>query len=881
MSNSSPSKKIKDSREKLQVIINHIRDIITETDLNGNFTYVSPQVYDILGYKPEEVIGLSGFKFIHPEDLSNIASKMSNLMRSEGPMLAEYRALHKDGHYVHISAKGTIVRENGNIKLIAVLRDITIQKETEEKYRFIAENINDMISVFNDKLELMFINETQERISGFSKEEIMGKSPLEFLHPDDIKNASLIFRKALKEGQGRGQFRMRSKDNSYKWMDVNGRVTFDSDGNQRILLVSRDITREKEIEQKYRLLAKNINDIIWTTDLNFKTNYVSPSVKAILGYTVEEDMARSINEKFTPESLKIIGEMIKKHITPKKIKDKNYNPVLRIEGDQYHKNGSIIPCEITVNPMRDKSGIAFGLVGITRDITKRKETEQKLKESELKYRLITINSQDIVYTLDMNLNNTYISPSIFNVLGYDVDEAILMHPRDNTYKDDIEKISRIYKEEFKLERKKDINKDLNRKGVFTIREKHKDGRILTMEHTFSWLRDENGIAVGILGVARDVTEKKNTENLLKESAEKYRTLFENSPHAVGLINLKGVVIQGNSNIEKIFGYKKEEFIGQNFRKFPIFSKEHYAIVLNSLAKLSKGEIPEPHELQIHRKDGSIIWVSMQSSIVKLKTETLFQVITQDISKIKEAEKKLEEQNKELHELNNLKTEFLTRASHELKTPLVAIKGNADLVIKLHHEDLNSEVITMLEAIQRGCNRIEDIIHKLIESSKLETSKIDIHTTKEDLPSLIQFCVNEIQSLVKMRNLTINLDVKHFVSTKFNKDQIHEVISNLLNNAINYSPPGGFIYIKSEVKGNTIIISIEDRGIGFTKDEKMKIFQKFGKINRANQEFDIISEGSGLGLYISKKIIEIHGGKIWVESEGRNKGSTFYFALPII
>ncbi len=635
MSNTKPRKKIKDSEEKLQIIINHIRDIITEAELNGKFIYVSPQAYDILGYKPEEVIGTNGFKFIHSEDLPNLASKMNKLTKEGGPMSAEYRALHKDGHYVHLSAKGTIVKENGNVKFIAVLRDISIQKETELKI--------------------------------------------------------------------------------------------------------------KESEQRYLLLANNINDIIWTMDLNLKNTYVSPSVKGILGYTVEEDMTRSAKEKFTSESFKKIIEIIKQHVTPKNIKDKNYNPLIRIELDQYHKNGSIIPCEITVNPMRDKNGVAFGLVGITRNITKRKETEQKLKQSE----------------------------------------------------------------------------------------------------------------------------------------EKYRTLFEDSPQAVGLINTKGVVVQGNSNIEKIFGYKQEEFIGQSFRKFPLFSKEDNAIVFKSLNKLIKGEIPEPQEIQLHRKDGSIIWVSMQSSIVKLKNETLFQIITQDISKIKEAEKKLEEQNKELQELNNLKSEFLGRASHELKTPLAAIKGNADLVIKAHKESLNPGVITMLEAIQKGCGRLDDIIHKLIESSKLETSKIELNTTEGDLICFIKLCVNDVQSLIKMRNLTIIYDVTDFITTKFNKEQIGEVISNLLNNAINYSPPGGIIVINSEIKDNTIIISIKDGGIGFSEDEKIRLFQKFGKFHRESQEFDVISGGSGLGLYISKKIIELHGGEIWVESEGRNKGSTFYFTLPLI
>ncbi len=763
MSNSSSSKEIKDSNEKLQVIINHIQDIIIESELNGIFTYVSPQAYDILGYKPEEVIGLNGFKFIHPEDLPKLTSKFTNLIKSGGPVQVEYRALHKDGHYVYLSAKGTIVKQNGNIKLIAVLRDIT---------------------------------------------------------------------------------------------------------------------KERETEQKYELLANNINDIIWTNDLNTNTTYVSPSVKKILGYTVEEDIARPMTEKFTPESLKKIGKLIKNHITPKNIKDRNYNPVLRLELEQYHKNGSIIPCEITVNLMRDEKGIAFGLVGITRNIARRKVAEQRLKESEQKYRLIAINSQDIVYTLDMNLNNTFISPSVFNVLGYSVDEAFSMSPRDNTPKDDLEKISLVYKEEFKLERKKVIIKNLNRKRVYTIREKHKDGRVLTMEHTISWIRDENGIAVGILGIARDVTETKNTENLLKESEEKYRTLFENSPNAVGLINTKGIVIQGNSNIEKIFGYKKEEFVGQNFRRFPLFSEENNAIVLNNLIKLIKGEIPEPQELKLHRKDGSVIWVSMIASIVRLKKETLFQIITQDISKIKNAEKILKEQNKELQEVSNLKTEFLSRASHELKTPLATINGYAEL-IKLKDEKLKQDQLKMIEGIQKGSARLEGIIHKLIESSKLETSKIELHTKEEDLSLLIKLCVNEVQSLAKTREIDINLGIANLILTKLNKDQIHEVISNLLSNAIKYSPHNTIINIKSEVNGTSIIISIKDSGIGFTENEKITIFNKFGKIARESNGIDVFSEGSGLGLYISKKIVELHDGKMWFESEGRNKGSTFYFSLPII
>ena len=117
--------------------------------------------------------------------------------------------------------------------------------------------------------------------------------------------------------------------------------------------------------------------------------------------------------------------------------------------------------------------------------------------------------------------------------------------------------------------------------------------------------------------------------------------------------------------------------------------------------------------------------------------------------------------------------------------------------------------------------------------------------------------------------------------KFLNPKFSEVIGNLLTNAIKYSPPSNSIAIKSEIKDGFYVISVKDNGIGFTSGEKLKLFNQFGKIDRFDQDTKLAAEGSGLGLYITKKLVELHGGKIWVESEGRNKGSTFYFTLPII
>jgi signal transduction histidine kinase len=243
------------------------------------------------------------------------------------------------------------------------------------------------------------------------------------------------------------------------------------------------------------------------------------------------------------------------------------------------------------------------------------------------------------------------------------------------------------------------------------------------------------------------------------------------------------------------------------------------------------------------------------------------------------ERKLAEQK--LKEINKLKSEFLRRASHELKTPLVSIKGNADLLLNIHSDKLDSDSMLIIDEILEGCVRLENLIKDLLEASKLESEQIQLKITEEDLSFLIRFCVREINGLSNSRNHTISLEIHDKIFAKFAKEEIHDVITNLLTNAIKYMTPGGMIYIKTIIEEDVVVVSVKDNGIGFTDDEKQNIFQQFGKIERYGKGMEVISEGTGLGLYISKRIVELHGGKIWMESKGRKKGSTFYFSLPIV
>ncbi|MEJ2295522.1 MAG: HAMP domain-containing sensor histidine kinase, partial [Candidatus Lokiarchaeota archaeon] len=246
----------------------------------------------------------------------------------------------------------------------------------------------------------------------------------------------------------------------------------------------------------------------------------------------------------------------------------------------------------------------------------------------------------------------------------------------------------------------------------------------------------------------------------------------------------------------------------------------------------------------------------------------------DITEIKEAEEKLKE-------LQDMKNQFIRRASHELKTPLITINGYSDLILKSFKDKTTNEIRNYLNEIKNGSKRLEIIIENLLKINELEENEDNSVNIEVNLTNLIHKVINKLNPLIKMREHKISLKLHKNVKIKINPNSIFDVISNLLLNAIKYTPPQGSIELKTTISNDSnVVISIKDNGIGFTKIQKKKLFQKFGKIERFGQGFDIMIGGTGLGLYISKKIIESHRGTIWMESEGKNKGSTFYVKLPL-
>jgi len=356
---------------------------------------------------------------------------------------------------------------------------------------------------------------------------------------------------------------------------------------------------------------------------------------------------------------------------------------------------------------------------------------------------------------------------------------------------------------------------------------------------------------------------------LKESEEKYSDLFQYSNDAIILHDFEGNILEVNDRASELFNYSKEEFLTISTPMLrTIEEQEKGEAVSEDFSK--KGFLK--FEINFIKKNGTIFPAEVSSREIEIKANNVIQAVIRDISERKMVEQKL-------IEVNKLKSEFLRRASHELKIPLISIKGFSDLILTLYREELNPDIISKLGEINQGCERLQLIINDLIHNSKLESSEFKPKFEREDLTFLINYCVDELSVMSTKREHSLNIELPNSLIARFEKEEIHDVITNLLSNAIKYTPPKGCIDIKTETLEDFVVVSIRDNGIGFTEEEKDRIFQQFGKIKRSGQGLDLENDGTGLGLYISKKIVESHGGKIWMESEGKNKGSTFYFSLP--
>ncbi len=242
---------------------------------------------------------------------------------------------------------------------------------------------------------------------------------------------------------------------------------------------------------------------------------------------------------------------------------------------------------------------------------------------------------------------------------------------------------------------------------------------------------------------------------------------------------------------------------------------------------------------------------------------------------------LKKEFEKLKKLDEIRKDFIDITAHELKSPLTSVHGAAQLLKKLYKEKMkrDPEFIELVRIINNGCERLQNLSINLLDFSRMESNIDSLDIELYDFIKIIKNCVSSMKYMIEKKTQTIKMHLPKKLMLKIDKVKIDRVITNLLSNAIKFTPLEGKISINLDIKDGICVFSIDDSGIGIEKKDFKKLFKKFSRIELEKSK-NIERDGTGLGLYLSKKIIDSHGGKIWVYSKGKDQGSTFSFSLPL-
>ena len=247
------------------------------------------------------------------------------------------------------------------------------------------------------------------------------------------------------------------------------------------------------------------------------------------------------------------------------------------------------------------------------------------------------------------------------------------------------------------------------------------------------------------------------------------------------------------------------------------------------------------------------------------------------SVIKEVEQreKLEVLNKKLEELNRLKSEFLSFASHQVKAPMTIVKGFAQLIYEGAYGAIPDKVKETSKKIINSANKMIALVENLLDLRKIEEGKMEFNFTEVEINKLVSGTIEELRPMAQDKNLDLTFTgLANEIKIKADSQKLSQVFQNFIDNAIKYTDEG-WVKVKVEEKGNSVLISVSDSGRGLSRELRPHLFEQFSRDSEMAKEI----QGTGLGLYIAKQIVEAHHGKIWAESEGEGKGTTFYVEMP--
>jgi PAS domain S-box-containing protein len=524
------------------------------------------------------------------------------------------------------------------------------------------------------------------------------------------------------------------------------------------------------------------------------------------------------------------------------------------------------------------------------EIAERSRAEAALKRSERQYRQLVDNANDFMFLTDSKGVFTLVNPVSQRLTGYTPEEIIGRHFSELVHPDHVNELRRFY----------------GTQSAREIPESYYEFPVITKDGSTIWLGQNVGLVtegekiIGFQGICRDITLRKEAEERLRHSEERYRSLYQESTRreeiyrsllsssadAVVIYDLERKATYVNPAFTRIFGWTPEEVLGS---RIPFVPKEEHDSTDALMQDIVEAGSPRSSiETKRFTRDGRVLDISLSASLYhdhEGKPAGIL-VVSRDISDQKRAAKELEKAfaaatqlRAEAEAANLAKSEFLANMSHELRTPLNAIIGFSEVLADQIFGNLNDKQLRHVGHVVNSGHHLLQVINEILDLSKVESGTMELRPDRTDVPELMENALMMIRETALKNGLRTKLRVdEEFAGTYVYVDQVKmkQILFNLLSNAARFTPEGGTIELEARRNNDLLQVRVADTGIGVEQKDRERIFRSFEQVDSS---YARRQQGTGLGLTLTKRLVELHGGRIWVESEGDGKGSTFTFEIP--
>ncbi|HTC00474.1 MAG TPA: PAS domain S-box protein [Ferruginibacter sp.] len=861
-------KRVEYNEERSTLAIDTAMLGMIDLTLPGKKFTCSKRVYEIFGFTDSAPSYEDLFSHVHPDDV-HIRDEANILAHITGNVGYEVRIIWPDKTIHWISAYGKFFYDDDKIptRVLVTIMDITAQKNSldssqtsERKFRNVIMQSPIPTAIFRGKDYVIEVANTEMFKNIWRKEEheVIGKKLFDAfpqLHEPKYQKYPAILSEVFTTGKSyrdnESVAYIHGEDGVKKfYLDCEYSPLQEADGTiSGIMLTINDVTgrvmaREKlEVEEaRLRLAVEGTKLATWDLDLEKRYIIHSPRLAEIFGYDSSTVLTHhQMRDQIHPDDLNAIVE-------------RSFE--MALETGFYNYEARIIKPDNTISWIRTQGKVMYNdrsipkrLIGTLMDITEQRQTELAIRESEQRFKVVADTAPVMIWMSGIDKLFYFFNKGWLDFTGRTLEQeqgngwAAGVHP------DDYQKCLDIYVSCF----------DARKEFYMEYRLKRYDGQ-------YKWISDKgvprystDGEFIGYIGGCMDIDEQKTFAEKIQKNELLFKTISNASPVGLWMTDVNGQNVFVNDTWINWTGLPLEQHYGHGWLSCVV---EEDKGVIPAFEKAFRKREKYIAEFRILRQDNQERWC-LTEGYPYFNIHGKFEGYAGSVTDITDI-KKLEQQ----------KDFFISMASHELKTPITSIKGYVQILLSMHKDSQDTFLKSSLTTVNKQIGTLTKLIADLLDMSKIKVGSLHLNRENFSLNEMIHETIEEVKHTQPNFDIMFSRGKETIVYA--DRVRIAQVLINFLTNAIKYSPHFNMVTVKSAVVEKTVVVSVIDSGIGISKNDQEKIFQRFYRVEGRDEK---TFPGFGIGLFIAAEIIQRHEGKISVESEPA-RGSIFSFSLPL-